>query len=336
MNSWSDVLAVALVAAVVTSVLTRIAIPLLRELTWVDQATERSSHQGEVPRGGGVPVVLVMCVTVLLLCRDTTLVVIVVAVALMASVGATDDARGLRPKTRLLAQSLTASVLVIGMTTATSVKPPHLIFVVLAFVSFVAFVNAFNFMDGINGISAVSAFVAGAWYGILGQTFQAAPLIVVGVVTAACAAGFATWNLTGRIFLGDAGSYGLGAAVVASSLYAWSRGVPWLLCVAALSIYLLDTGLTICRRAYERASLAQAHRTHVYQLLVHQRGWSHAGTSAWVGAHSVVLCAIAYGAFSTGLPDVVTLLLFLAVGISYLAPVTMHGSHGSRTQREPA
>ena len=76
------------------------------------------------------------------------------------------------------------------------------------------FVNAFNFMDGINGISGAHALVGGAAYACIGLL---APGRLPGGGGAAVAAGGAGLPALergrARVFLGDVGSYALGAAL---------------------------------------------------------------------------------------------------------------------------
>lgn len=85
-------------------------------------------------------------------------------------------------------------------------------------------VNAVNFMDGINGISAATAIVGGGAYGLFGQAAGIEALTILGTVVAAAGLGFAPYNLPrARVFLGDVGSYGIGAAFAAMSLWVSHR-----------------------------------------------------------------------------------------------------------------
>ena len=62
--------------------------------------------------------------------------------------------------------------------------------------------------------------------------------------------------------------------------------------LAPLSLYFLDTGLTIVVRMSRHESLMTAHRDHVYQRLV-RLGWSHARSTAFAAALTVAISASA-------------------------------------------
>ena len=89
------------------------------------------------------------------------------------------------------------------------------------------------------------------------------------LVVAASVAGFLIWNWPpARIFMGDAGSGFLGffvgalgwATVVHGRLSIW----VWLILLGA---FIVDATVTLLRRWYRGANLAEAHRSHAYQRL---------------------------------------------------------------------
>ena len=82
--------------------------------------------------------------------------------------------------------------------------------------------------------------------------------------------------------MGDVGSTLLGFTFAALPvLVLQQKDNPRLLIVGVLSVgpFLLDTTLTIIRRAFNRENLLQAHRSHLYQRLV-RRGYSHGFVSS--------------------------------------------------------
>jgi UDP-N-acetylmuramyl pentapeptide phosphotransferase/UDP-N-acetylglucosamine-1-phosphate transferase len=140
-----------------------------------------------------------------------------------------------------------------------------------------------NFMDGINGISAAQAVVGGLAYALVGHTVGDRALLGVGLVTAAAMAAFAPFNVPrARVFLGDTGSYGLGAALAGLAVLALFRGLPPEAALGPLLPYLADTGSTIVRRMAAGEAWYQPHRSHVYQRLT-GAGYSHVQVSVAVG-----------------------------------------------------
>src|SRR5205807_9801896 len=92
---------------------------------------------------------------------------------------------------------------------------------------YVAVVNAVNFMDGINGISAAQGMVGGTAYALVGLVAGQSSLLSIGTVTAAAMAAFAPFNVPRPwVFLGDTGSYGMGAALAGLAVLALSSGLP--------------------------------------------------------------------------------------------------------------
>lgn len=294
------------VAALGSAVLTGLLIPALRRPPFLDVPNDRSSHAHPIPRSGGLAVMAAIAIAVAVTARSSEWGVTVPALAL-GLVGLADDLRSLPPSVRLIAQATVGvGTCVVIMATA-RVEPSALGFVVLGSLGVVAYVNAFNFMDGVNGISALTSVVAGGWFVWVGHVHDIDSLVATGAALAGAMVGFLPWNLRSRVFLGDVGSYGIGALIAGMAVLAWSRGVPGLWATAPLLIYLADTGWTLIRRARIGANLTQAHRDHVYQRLV-RSGWSHAAAALWTAITTATICAV-------------TALLYPEQGILYLGLV---------------
>lgn len=225
--------------------------------------------------------------------NDSLALTLLPGICLAAGIGAVEDVRGVRILVRLL---LTASA---GMLLLWAIfnhgLPPGVagtLTLVVAVPWTLALVNAVNFMDGINGISAATAVVCGMTYALLGQAADSAGLTVLGGVVAASAIGFLPYNVPrARVFLGDVGSYGLGAAMAAMSLLAVADGLPVEAAVAPVALYLADTATTIVRRVVAGESLRLPHKQHVYQQLV-QLNWSHLTVSSLVAVLTAACAAL--------------------------------------------
>lgn len=277
-------------------------VPWLVRWRVLDAANARSSHQGVVPRGGGVGVLLaatpVLLVASLLRGAAAGPVLALVAFAVCLGVlGLADDIRSLSVEMRLAAQLALAAAFVgwqlLGPTPRLESVAAlvALAAVVVGAVGVVAVVNAFNFMDGINGISALTAVVCGGWYSLQGVRLDDGLSVLTGAVVAGAAAGFLPWNAPrATVFLGDCGSYFLGGSVAALAVVSWSAGAGVLEAVAPLSVYLADVVWTLIRRAARGERWQDAHREHVYQRLLHAQGWSHLRVSTLVAAVAVACC----------------------------------------------
>ncbi|WP_298752620.1 UDP-phosphate glycosyltransferase [uncultured Serinicoccus sp.] len=269
--------ALAVGAGVLTAATAPAVAPLLRSWGLVDVPNHRSSHGTPTLRGAGVAVLLGILLTAagaqLLGASDLPWAALV-ACAAAAVLGLAVDLREPSPLVRLMALAI------IGAALGSLLGGPGT--ALLGAVAMPVLVNVVNFMDGINGITALTAMAWGL-VAVLGAGTGAA--VTLGALTLGAAAGFLPWNLPrARMFLGDCGSYLVGALVTAGLLLEQSGGGHVLLLLLPLLPSLVDTGLTLVRRAARGERLTQAHREHLYQRLSRRRGWTHARVAClWAG-----------------------------------------------------
>jgi len=151
-------------------------------------------------------------------------------------------------------------------------------------------VNVANFMDGINGITSLVMSVWGFTTLAVGIDRDLPTLTLLGAIAAGSALGFLPWNApVARLFLGDSGSYLFGAIVAAGVVIGWSIGAPVVLLVAPLTLYLVDTGVVLVKRAIRGDSLFEAHREHVYQRLTSGLGLPHFSVAVGVAVLSAAM-----------------------------------------------
>lgn len=294
------ILIAALIAFAVSALSMVGLLPLLRHIGAMDTPNHRSSHTVVTPRGGGLGLLLGLVAGLVAEFASGDhpitrfdLVLLVIASAL-GSVGFLDDLYGVRAGIRFGLQivcGIAMDVLIFQGSHRSFLE--LCAFGVIGIIWLAAYVNAFNFMDGINGISGVSAIVAGLWYAWVGNRFADNLLAVWGLILAAAALGFLLWNLPrAHVFLGDVGSYGLGAIIAFMAWWIAIRYKQPVTALAPLAIYLMDTAYTLWRRYRAGASLLEAHREHVYQRLV-GFGVSHVlGTAVVLGFTASVCAAV--------------------------------------------
>jgi UDP-GlcNAc:undecaprenyl-phosphate/decaprenyl-phosphate GlcNAc-1-phosphate transferase len=278
-----------------------VAITLLRRAATIDMPGERSSHTVPTPRGGGAPVAAGLVVAALLM-HSLAAAAFGVAVAVFAAIGFAEDLCGLSVRQRLALQCSAALMVACLLISPARMTLPLTLAAAGAAAAWLAgVVNAFNFMDGVNGISAAHALIGGIAYGCLGAWCTDPFLMVAGAAVAASALAFLPWNaVRARVFLGDVGSYGLGAALAVLAAYAVLHGVPAEAAAGPLALYLADTAWTLLRRIRAGERWYEPHRTHIYQRWC-DAGWSHQRVTAASAAATSMLCLL--GAVSlTGQP----------------------------------
>lgn len=279
-------------AFAVTAVLAPLTLLAMRRYRVIDEPTARSSHTEAVPRGLGVALVVGALAALPLIPRleGFPMTGLAVPTAAYGVLGLMEDIQGVATMRRFFLQALIAVAslpfLLEDLTGPIAWKASFAVGVVLWLVSFV---NSFNFMDGINGISVAQTAVAGAAFVIVGQTAEIDSLTAAGAISIAVAVGFAPMNFPRALgFLGDVGSYFVGAWLAVLVVVGLRRGVPFEAMVGSLAIYLADTATTLVRRIRMGEEWWAPHKSHVYQRLT-QMGWSHAGTTAFV-ASAMLIC----------------------------------------------
>lgn len=269
----------------------------------LDHPNERSSHLHPVPRGGGLGVVTAIVLTfgvgaVASRSLDVPWVGLLplLGIAAVCAVGWRDDRDPLGVAVRLAVHSAAALTLLPLVLWPTWL--PAWMGLLGAGVWWVFWgvsaVNVVNFMDGIDGLVGSQALIFGLHLAVLAGPTGGAGLF--GSTLVGAAAGFLLWNWApAKVFLGDAGSGGLGLAMVlGGALLMREREVG--LIVAFLPLYplFLDATITRLLRVLYGKGLMSAHRAHLYQRLANG-GWGHARVTllyAAAAASGVVIAVL--------------------------------------------
>lgn len=338
MTSFSELLSIFALAFVLGALLPFAVRPILHRYNMVDVPNERSSHTAPTYRGMGLATAAATFVAFVAAtlfgwtyrsAESLQLAVTIAAAILCAlALGWLEDIRGVSIVRRAGLQ------LVIGVLVSVSfatVQGTNILLLILGAIFVAGYINVANFMDGINGISGAHGLVAGLAYALTGWMVNLPWLALAGVAVAGAFAAFLPWNVRPgkNVFLGDAGSYVLGAALGTLAVGAWFADVPFLLAFAPLMTYLADAGTTLFRRFMAGEQWYKPHRTHTYQRLT-DVGFSHLGSTAVVTGTTIlvwVLLAFASDLFASGavLAAVGVVLVALAVLVVYLRMPQLFG-----------
>jgi Fuc2NAc and GlcNAc transferase len=197
-----------------------------------------------------------------------------VALALVSFRG---DSQELTPKFRLLIQFSCAALALWGVGLGSELGWGWLVVLVPGVLVFVVgTANFYNFMDGINGIAGITGLVgfAGlAWwaFGVGRGDIGTASLALAG----GCA-GFLPLNMPrAKVFMGDIGSVLLGFCFGLFAVGLAGNFLDFMLLCSLLFTFYADELCTMLQRLRQGDSFFQAHRKHLYQVLVNELDIAH-------------------------------------------------------------
>ncbi len=136
--------------------------------------------------------------------------------------------------------------------------------------------NAYNFMDGINGITGGYSLVAISTLIFINYqviSFESSELLWV-ILIAIMIFNFFNFRHKARCFAGDVGSISISFLIVyfiLKLIFLTGNFIYILLLV----VYGIDTVLTILQRLINKENIFEAHRSHLFQVIVHQSKMPH-------------------------------------------------------------
>lgn len=298
-----------LYAVLVSVVLCQFAKQIGAFLGLLDHPSQIKLHREPTPVMGGVALMAVLLpLTPIFMALfepegigNRALTVIVGATVLMAALGAYDDRVHLRATLRLAAAMAIFLVAMLvenhfvidrlsitGMGSSFTIPLP--IALALSCLIHVGFVNSVNMTDGKNGLVISLCLIwmlALLAVGPIGLVIVLLPLIqMLGVLL--------VYNLRGRLFLGDGGTYGLSAFLSLVSVYVY-RTSEVVLRADQLAVYFLVPGLDMLRLFFARALRGQSpfagDRQHFHHLLERRFGWQR-GLAVYLTLVAVPILAV--------------------------------------------
>ena len=266
-------------------------IHIARRLHIVDIPEIRKVHNKPIPRIGGVAIFISMIglvVPVLLLenvigetfrvLRSKIITMLSVG-SLMFMVGLVDDIKGLRVRTKFLAQFAAALIVcaagirIESIPITTSLTIHFGWFSWLFTIVWIVFItNAVNLCDGLDGLAAGISAIACAVIGILAIYNGDIVMAVLMLALLGSLTGFLLFNFEpAKVFMGDSGSLFLGFTIASASILSATKTetiVGLALPVLALGIPIFDTLFSMLRRFLERRSLFAPDRSHFHHRLL--------------------------------------------------------------------
>ena len=282
--SFPEVAIAGLIAFTLTVLLTPLFKRIAVRMKAIREPGGRHQHVRPVPLFGGAAVIIAILLTWILhptLVFTSDLVALFVGLLLLLIMGVLDDVLELAAGIFLLAGAISlTSVNIAGVIRLDQVLfslPDAYCFAdtcvlpllgsVLLLAWIVVVVNALNWLDGADGVASSVAAVA-----LLALMFLALrphvgqpPIAILAAAGFGAALAFLIFNAPpAKVFLGSAGSFGLGYLIAALAVLS---GAKLATAATVLLIPLADMAAVLIKRFYAGVSLTQGDRRHLHHTL---------------------------------------------------------------------
>lgn len=269
-----------------------VSTPLAIKIAWrfglVDDPQKRKhpahTHQGVIPRGGGIPIYLALLISSLIfLPLDRHLQGILAGATIMMTIGLLDDRFDLNPYLRLAACFLAGGLVVasgIGIDFITNplggiinLNPPLAILFALFWIAFLS--NIVNWAKGFDGQLPGIVVIAGLTIALLVMKFSADitqwPVAILASITAGAYLGFLPFNFyPQKITPGYGGGTLAGFMLAVLAILSTTKvGTA----IVVLAVPVIDAFYSISRRLASGRSPVWGDRGHLHHRLLDEWHW---------------------------------------------------------------
>ena len=241
----------------------------------IDKPNERSSHTRITLRGGGV--IFYFGALVYFLASGLNYPWFMLALTLITAISFIDDIRSTSQKLRLLFHFSA----MVGMFYQWGLFSLSWWWIIIALIVCTGIINAYNFMDGINGITggySLTVLLALAYINTEVVSFVEQSLINTEIM-AVFVFCFFNFRKKARCFAGDVGAVSIAFIILflIGKLIIHTEDFSWII---LLSVYGVDSVLTIIHRLILHENIGLPHRKHLYQLMANELEIPHVVVSA--------------------------------------------------------
>lgn len=270
-----------------------------------DTVDERKIHKGRIPRLGGVAIYLSSLVTVTLVwfvarvtdhidmslfrTHDDDVAPVLCGATILFAFGLYDDLKGLRYRTKFLAQIAAGLLLCFSGTWLNHLyglfgmnfELPMWAGYVLTIFAILLITNAINFIDGIDGLASGLCAICLITHAIVSLCCGEYWFALISIVMLGAVSAFMSFNIFGKqekhkkLFMGDTGSLVLGfmlgyiGIALNSSQSVIDTGItPFVLVFSPLLVPCFDVVRVVFVRLYQHRSPFLADKSHVHHMLL--------------------------------------------------------------------
>lgn len=244
---------------------------LARYFNITDKPNLRSSHNDTTIRGGGI--VFVFTALAYFVYSDFAYPLFFLGLSCLAVISFTDDIFTLPNRYRLPFQFFAAFCILYQLDFLSNYS---WIFFFLFLIVGVGIINAYNFMDGINGITGMYSLsvILALWIVNNYYLYFIDNDFLYFVSISLLVFNFFNFRKKAICFAGDIGSISMAVIILflITKLSIQDRNPVYFL---FLSVYGVDSIITIIERLYIKENIFRAHRRHLFQILVNEKKMPH-------------------------------------------------------------
>ena len=253
----------------------------------IDKPNSRSSHIEVTIRGGGI--IFWISTFFYFIYSDYDYPYFFIGLSVITFISFLDDISSLPNRYRILFQFIAIGLILYQLQ---FFENPIWMYVIVIIVG-VGIINAYNFMDGINGITSgystivilALLFVNNFHIKFIDNDFLFFILVSLTIFN------YFNFRTKARCFAGDVGSISIAVIILflLLKLILQDRNVIYIL---FLSVYGVDSVLTIIHRLILKQNIFKAHRLHLFQVIVHNKKISHLLMSSIYMIAQAIICWI--------------------------------------------
>ncbi len=327
------------ILAVISVVLSALFTPLVKKIAFRFKVLDvprdkRKIHKKPIPLLGGLAIYCSFVLTLLLKAGALSMAEkgIIVGASVIVAGGIIDDKFDIRPRYKLIFQTLASIILILSGVKITLITNPMLtsnqylnigiLSIPLTILWVIGITNALNLIDGLDGLAAGVALISSITIFIIAIINKRADAAVMTAILSGAILGFLPYNFNpATIFMGDTGAQLLGFLLASISMEgtiksaaAFAIAVP----ILALGIPIYDTIFAMIRRKINGRPIMQADRGHLHHRLM-DMGFTQRQTvvimyliSAILGSFAIIAMQISNQRAYMVLTAVMLLLVLLA------------------------
>lgn len=351
MNNFKTYLAVLIMSAMASFILTPWVRRLAFKIKAIDVPDARKVHKDPMPRLGGLAVFGGFCapwaafylldnrVTATFQNYEKLFLALMIAATLMLLLGVADDVKGLSAREKFPYQIFTALALYFGGFQINVVSNPfgdafHLgwLSLPISILWIVGVTNAINLIDGIDGLATGVTIFISLSLAIINIYNDNIMVALLTICLAGSCLGFLPYNFSpARIFLGDSGSLFIGLVLASIGIISLFKVTTATIVVVPLVLFgvpLFDTTAVMFGRLLRGDPLFRADKTHLHHRLL-RMGMTHRQAALLLYAVSALLGAVAIYVNIYHTPRLVLVTMGLVMAIVIMVLVVL------RTRNEP-